>query len=1411
MRNFPKGLFLRSILSGLLLFSLFSGWLTTTSRTYATSVASQVAPTGYETDDPNQKQTTGPAQNLANAQADKTAFSKGMIIVELQDAPAIEIDQQVQKGNGSVAARRQAVAGQRAKLVQAQQDFVNRLAARPEFKARTLYHLQNAFNGIALQVNPASIEQIKNLSGVKAVYPLVTYERENAVSVPFIGAPQAWSSFNITGTNIKLGIIDTGIDYTHANFGGPGTPAAFTGAGAITTTPVVVNSTQLYPSAKVVGGYDFAGDAYDAGSATNYIPQPDSNPLDCASSQGGGHGSHVAGTAAGLGVKSDGTTYTGPYTTNLPASNFIIGPGVAPGASLYALRVFGCTGSTSLVAQAIDWVLDPNGDNDFSDHLDVVNLSLGSAYGAEDLVTSRAVDNAAQAGILFAISAGNSGDIHYVSGSPGSAVQAVTVASSTDSVSGIYNAFHVNSPLSISGYYSVTDATFGPPLSTTGPITGTLYYPATNQTGCNTYADGNISGKILLIDRGGTNCAFVLKVKNAQDAGAIAVLVANNQAGVVGMGGSDATITIPSEAITQQTGNILKTSLASNTVNVTMSAAFSNMITDVVPAQADMVSSFSSRGPTNKSNQLKPDITAPGSNILSTASGTGNQGMPLNGTSMAAPHIAGSLVLMRQLHPNWTVEEIKALLMNTANHDIWSGQNQTGLRYAPARVGAGRVDVALASNDSVLALNADDPGAVSVSFGAVQASASSHSYTRNVKVVNKSLAAASYTLSYDPYTTVAGVSYSFPGGTNLTVQGNSQVSFQVQLDVTPAAVKNTLDPTMPGTALALNEASGQLLLTATGGGNTNLRLPVYAVIRPASEMTTNETQLIFNTTTASGNLTLSGNGLSGSTYPADTLSLVAPMELSATRPQTTTVGARTANIKAVGVSTDGTYIYFGLATWANWTQPANGVSYNVYIDTNLDNQDDFDLFAARSGSETFISQLNKLNTSINLSEGPLNKIATNKYNTGIYNNNVLVLPVKISDLAISGRFNYRVEGFDAAYGNVDVTGSLSYDYTKPGLDFGLASNPLNASAGITSPLFQDTPGQTIPFSFNSANFAANQSKGLLLLHFFNSPDTSAQVVPVLLSSTTTLNIQPNPSSNGQVITMTATVSGTGGGTPTGTVAFKEGSTLLGSSSLGGNSTAIFTTRALRAGQHNIVAYYSGDSSFAASQSSPYSQQVNCVDTTVSEASDDGLCGSLTYALNQALQSPATSVNITFTVPGNVITVTNSLPVINAPGKTIQLDAGCNIPQSGRGMYSLEIRGNSQLSGLKLQTGGNTVNGIAFSGFSGFGIDIQSNTNTITCSAAFNNGQGGIRLGTVNGAQASHNQLGSAASASTGNLVFNNTGAGIQVNNGADNHAYYNLAGLDVLGAPILPANTVAPLRVAAGGQLIVHPGNRLRR
>jgi subtilisin family serine protease len=232
--------------------------------------------------------------------------------------------------------------------------------------------------------------------------------RDHATSVPLIGAPTAWQSYGKTGAGIRIGVIDTGIDYVHTNFGGSGTAAAYAIANNPnnnlpgTALPIMNGATPLFPNAKMVGGWDFAGDAYNG----NNTPAPDPNPQDCSVADGGGHGSHVAGTAAGYGVRDDGSTYPGPYDNTVPFDTMRIGPGVAPQASLYALRVFGCTGSTNLTVQAIDWAMDPNGDGDLSDHLDLINMSLGSAYGKQDYSSSVASNNAAAAGVIVANSAG---------------------------------------------------------------------------------------------------------------------------------------------------------------------------------------------------------------------------------------------------------------------------------------------------------------------------------------------------------------------------------------------------------------------------------------------------------------------------------------------------------------------------------------------------------------------------------------------------------------------------------------------------------------------------------------------------------------------------------------------------------------------------------------------------------------------------------------------------------------------------------------------------------------------------------------------------------------------------------------------------------------------------------------------
>lgn len=1070
--------------------------------------------------------------------------------------------------------------------------------------AQELYRLAKGANGFVIRVEPAKVAAIRRLPGVRSVSVVFPEVTTNSSSVPFIQAPPAWADslglgVNLTGTGITVGIIDTGIDYQHTHFGGTGLNADYV-ANDRTVAPDA-----YFPTAKVVGGRDFAGDTYNAGgnggTTGSTTPVPDADPMDCNR-----HGTHVAGTAAGYGVNADGTTYTGPWNTSSPFASFRIGPGVAPQAQLYALRVFGCTGSTTLTAQAIEWAMDPNGDSDFSDHLDVINMSLGSNFGSANDLTARTSDLAAAVGVIVVASAGNAGDTHFITGSPGAAGRAISVAASQDD--GLAGAvLVVNSPPAIAAGYAAaasayTNTVAPQPPAPSGQTANIIFVDDGSTAGAGTINDGcqtpfvnaaAVVGNIALMDRGG--CNFTVKAQNAQANGAIGVIIANNVVGdpvpnVMGGGPATPSITIPGISVSKATRDLIVAQLGSGPVNGTLAAA----------TAADTVAGFSSRGPRRASSpiKLKPEIAAPGQTITSAQTGVSSAGgscvptcpvsfanaglnasLNLNGTSMAAPHVAGVMALLRQLHPTWTVEELKALVMNYANHDIHLGANNSGPRFAPSRIGGGRVDVAQAAQGQVIAMSQDDPGLVSVSFGTEVVS--NLVLARTVRLVNHGTTPQTYDLAIDPVLDAPGVNISLPGGSSVTVPAGGTTSITVQLSATSSAMDNAYDPTMPTTqavaapaglaglgALArhrMTEETGYI--TFRQSGNLKLRVPYYSAPRPASQMA-GGTIVTGGAGTGSTTIPLTGidvcTGTLGAgpscsgTFPTEEVSVVSPFELQLTSPRNPDLALVDSygDIQHVGVAADatGTNIFFGISSWSNWSS-GNDTVYNIWIDNNEDGTWDFVVFNGSVGqiaSRVFGANENGQDNYLSYRFTPPGTVTSQFFvntspaaaDTDLFNSGVQVLTVQAAGIGLTAgnnNFRYRVEScpwfaplcsalpaFVSGAGLDDTgAGFATWDRTARGLDFG------------GTILYFDLNGGNIPVTWNTANLTTNASLGALLLHHHNTEGNQAQVVLLDTAQSADLAVSKSMSPVtpvfGQNSTFTLTVTNNGPNAATGIV------------------------------------------------------------------------------------------------------------------------------------------------------------------------------------------------------------------------------------------------------------------------------------
>ena len=210
------------------------------------------------------------------------------VFVRLAEPAVAELNAQSVSASGSLASP-DAQRAQARRVTEQQARF------RPTLEgmgAQILSSQRVGANGFRVKVRASDVAALRTLPGVRSVARVERHTLSNVESVPWVGAPAAWAR-SLRGEKIKVGIIDTGIDYTHADFGGSGSVAEYE------ANDKNIIETGTFPTAKVKGGFDFAGPDYDADDPDS-VPAPDPDPLD-----GNGHGTHVAGTAAGIGV--DGT------------------------------------------------------------------------------------------------------------------------------------------------------------------------------------------------------------------------------------------------------------------------------------------------------------------------------------------------------------------------------------------------------------------------------------------------------------------------------------------------------------------------------------------------------------------------------------------------------------------------------------------------------------------------------------------------------------------------------------------------------------------------------------------------------------------------------------------------------------------------------------------------------------------------------------------------------------------------------------------------------------------------------------------------------------------------------------------------------------------------------------------------
>lgn len=542
---------------------------------------------------------------------------------------------------------------------------------------RKLYSYGYVFNGMAAEMTPAQAAKLAQQRGVLAVTPDERRQMTTASTPSFLGLNAQngfWSKTK--GENIVIGIVDSGVWPEHPSFSDRTgiSPSDKEGKLSYQQLPgwngrcmVGTNFTATNCNQKLIGArYYNSGYGGNAGVAASF-PYEYNSPRDA-----GGHGSHTASTAGG----NAGVAITGA------AAGFGAISGIAPRARIAVYKVCwgkgddgGCFSSDSVAA--IDQAV--------ADGVDVINFSIsGTSTNFFDPVEIAWL-YAADAGVFVAASAGNSGPANATVAHPSPWV--TTVAASTHNrantgtatIGGVTYTGASSAAMAVSSLKTIYSTDAG--LAGVNATALRLCFSAQDNGGTAVLDPAKVAGKIVVCDRGAN--ARTSKSQAVKDAGGVGMILLNvtpnslnaDLHAVPTVHLADTTYTaVKAAAIAMGPGSISKSQVA-------------------LTSPAPFIASFSSRGPllAGAGNLLKPDLTAPGVDILAAVAPPGNNGNLFDlysGTSMSGPHVAGLGALLKAAHPDWSPMAIKSALMTTG-YDVLDNSLSTAARIL--RQGAGHV------------------------------------------------------------------------------------------------------------------------------------------------------------------------------------------------------------------------------------------------------------------------------------------------------------------------------------------------------------------------------------------------------------------------------------------------------------------------------------------------------------------------------------------------------------------------------------------------------------------------------------------------------------------------------------------------------------------------------------------------